>query len=225
MIEVQEYLKTNRFLKEREKSLLDLNTALENIKSADLKTRKLGEKRLSSNSRRELGWNCLPIREWFLNDTNKSEIKEVIKNEKDEKLLSGLLLTVCFFYERFIIHQMWKSIFDKKIESEYINWLKEITEFHIANESSIVKTEVAYILAILKDNKSWDIYNELLIKKNSISNKLYFACYRYAEYSITKKQIENFILNLDIIELKTKNAIIKRNVIEIKETLENINPK
>ena len=71
---VEEYIKIERYLKLKAKTFSELDEALRNLHSHDPKIRKKGEKRLSSNARRELGWNCLPVKEWFLNENNKAKI-------------------------------------------------------------------------------------------------------------------------------------------------------
>ena len=77
---VKEYLRTESFIKSRESIISELNLALSQISSVDLELRKKGEKVLSYNSRRELGWKCLPVREWFLDDDNKDKLFDLIEH-------------------------------------------------------------------------------------------------------------------------------------------------
>ncbi len=217
MLDIEEFVKTDRYIKTKKKFLLDLDTALQNIKSDDSKIRKLGEKRLSSNARRELGWNCLPIREWFLDKKNQIEIYNAIQIETDDKLIAGYLLTLSFFYERYIIHPMWEEIFIKEVQLEYQEWLKTIIKIHIHNKSTLVKKEVATLLAIVGDNRAWDIFNELLLKKNSLSGWVYSTLSVYAINSIVEEQINILIKTFDIIIKKTTNATVKRDAIGAKE--------
>ncbi|MGB0931133.1 MAG: hypothetical protein ACPGVB_10175 [Chitinophagales bacterium] len=216
-MKVEEYLKTNHYLKSKEIILNDLNTALSNLKSDDPKIRKKGEKRLSSNARRELGWNCITVREWFLDDSNKTKIYKVIQDEKADKLLAGYLLTLSFFYERYIDHDMWDEIYEKQVEVTYKKWIKSITDLYSDYKSSLVKKEIAYLLAIIGDNKAWDIFNELIKRKNSISGWVFFACSRYAEKSINQKQLKELIITFDSIIKKTNNPKVKREVNKAKD--------
>lgn len=112
---VDEYFESTRFLKFKESILTELNNALVNLGSDDPKVRKKGEKTLSSNSRRELGWNCLPIRDWFLDANNQEALFGVIKHESEDKLLAGYLSTLVFFYERYVTHSMWEEIHDASV--------------------------------------------------------------------------------------------------------------
>lgn len=213
----EEYLKTSHYLKSKETILNDLDAALNNLNSNDPKIRKKGEKRLSSNARRELGWNCITVREWFLEDANKTKIYKAIQAEKEDKLLAGYLLTLSFFYERYINHNMWAEIYEKQIEVDYKNWIKSITDLYFSHKSPLVKKEIAYLLAIIEDNRAWNIFNELIKRKNSISGWVSFACNRYAKKSITHKQLKALNTTFDSILQKTKNPKIKRDIKEAKE--------
>lgn len=217
MIDLVEFVKTDRYIKTKKKFLLDLDTALQNIKSDDSKIRKLGEKKLSSYARRELGWNCLPVREWFLDKETQVEIYHVIRIETEDKLIAGYLLTLSFFYDRYIIHPMWDKIFKKEVELEYHEWLKTIIQLHFNKKSSLIKKEVATLLAIVCDNRSWDIFNELLLKKMSLSGWVNSSLRSYAANSITERQINTLMTTFDVIIKKTTNSSVKREAKEAKE--------
>lgn len=216
-MKLEEYIKTNHYLKSKETILNDLDSALSNINSDDPKIRKKGEKRLSSNARRGLGWNCITIREWFLDNSNKTKIYKAIQNEKEDKLLAGYLLTLSFFYERYIYHDMWSEIYEKRVEGKYKKWLQSITNLLNEHKSTLVKKEIAYHLAIIGDNKAWDIFNELVKRKNSISGWIFFACDRYAEKSISQKQLTELIITFDSIIEKTNNPKVKREINKAKD--------
>ena len=84
---------------------------------------------------------------------------------------------------------MWDQIFKKEEELEYQKWLKTIIPLHLNKKSSLVRKEVATLLAIVNDNRSWDMFHELLLKKMSISSWVNTSLRRYAANSISERQI------------------------------------
>ena len=99
----------------------------------------------------------------------------------------------------------------------------QIAALHIDNRSSLVKKEVALLLAVADDGRAWDIFIEVLSKKNSISNWVLMACSRYARTSITHKQLEDFNAVFDSILAKSKNQKVRSEITSAKEICRRIN--
>ncbi|MHC6203980.1 hypothetical protein ACYULU_12400 [Breznakiellaceae bacterium SP9] len=186
----------------------ELNTALTNIQTANVALRLAGAKRLSFYSRRELGWNCLCVREWFLNEKNKAVLTSVVFNEDDERVLDNLLSTMNFFYSRYITHSMWKSLYDYAVDSECKEWLRTIAEKFINHGAFSAVKQAAFILAEIGDSRAWDIFGNLLKKRASISAWVCLACGLYAKNSMTAKQRDALIQTFETIIAKSKNKSV-----------------
>ncbi len=207
---LEEYMQTKRYPKIEQDTHTELNNALENLSSENILSRKRGAKRLSWNSRKELGWNCYPVRLWFLNQHNKERLYRCIKSETDIKLQRDLLHTLLFFYERYMSHRFWDDIGPATERKAYQSELLSFLEGFIENQSSDIRAETAYILAMLEDNRAWDILNEVVQKKAGEIGWTVHICETYAGKSMSRLQSEKMIETLRAISKKTKNQSVKK---------------
>jgi hypothetical protein len=205
---LEEYMQTERYRKIECDTRSELDNALENLHSTDVSLRKQGAKRLSWNSRKELGWNCYPVRVWFLDRSNKEELFRCIESEPDVKIQSDLLRTLHFSYERYMLFWMWKKVVTETELQSYSSDLILLAEKFIENKSPDIRLEVAYILAMLEDGRAWDIYDDLLQKRASVAYWVRFAGEQYAEKSINRVQIEKLTATLGVISESTKNSSV-----------------
>jgi len=219
---IKEYVQSERYAKNTSKMIADVNAAMDNIKTTDAATRLKGAKRLSYHSRRELGYECLAIREWFCDDNTRIELSEICCGESDCKVLRDLLSTVKFIYSRYMIHFMWRDFFTleriKEDESKYMKWVFPIAE-NCLRLSADVEVEIAGIFAICRDSRAWDIYNEILPKKSALCSWARADIRDYAQYSITETQKNNLIQTLDKIRGKVKNPSTQREAEKIVKNL------
>ncbi|MCL2023094.1 MAG: hypothetical protein FWG82_01845 [Oscillospiraceae bacterium] len=215
-----EYLQSERYAKQKKKTLYDIATAMENLKSADAATRLKGAKRLSYHSRRELGWNCLPVREWFFDEKSRTELSALCRDEADDKVLRYLLSTLKFIYDRYVVHFTWKELYAAEDETRYKKWVLSIVEEKFCT-SVDVKVEVAGILSLCGDNRSWNTWNEVLAKKSAHCSWAQSIFAHHKNVSITDEQQSALIQTLEKINGKVKNPSVLKKAKKLKEIIEN----
>jgi hypothetical protein len=206
---LEEYMQTKGYPKIERETRAELDNALRNLQSDDVALRKQGAKRLSWNSRKELGWNCYPVRIWFLDPGNKEELFRLTGIEPDIKTQSDLLLTLGFFYNRYMIHPFWKEVVTEPELQSYNARLLSFAEGFIENPSPEIRYGVACILAMLEDGRAWDIYHELIQKRANMTAGLRLDGH-YAVKSMSSSQSKKLIATLGEIAAKTKNKSVKR---------------
>jgi len=215
------FFQTERYAKNKSNIIADLDSAMVSLKSMEVAARLKGAKRLSYHSRRPLGWSCLPVREWFWDDSIRVELSEICRDESDEKVLSYLLSALRFLYDRYLTHPLWEELYSKKEELAYVRWVLPIAEE--CNQASVlIKMEVAGIFATCSDNRAWDIYNEILPKKSAYRVQTELDFMRYAKNSITYKQRIDLLQTIEKFIMKLKNPEAGYYAKQIKKILESI---
>ena len=203
----EKLLWSSRYKKKETEIFEDLDTAFLNLKSSDLAVRKKSAKRLSWNSRRELFYS---VRVWFLQDGIMDELFDKIIDETDEKTKADLVRTLYFFYSSYIITSLFDWDKDEQIINEaYIKMLLNFAHSLIDKASLDVLFEIANILLFLKDNAGWDIYAEVLVKRNNQVAIEWFAN-NYSCYgdTITLAQKNKLIDVMSTIIQKSKTSIV-----------------
>ena len=169
--DISEYLQSEKYEKRKSKFQTELNAALVNIRNTDEAMRLKGAKRLSYNSRRELGVCSLGIREWFWNEDIRNELTSICLEECDAKVLYYLLSALKFLYSRYLSHHMWddfEGLRTKEDELIYIQWVLHIVE-KCQPLSLDVKVEMAGIFAICRDKRAWDVYSQSTLETSKFS--------------------------------------------------------
>ena len=199
-----DYFQSKPYEKNKVKTIADLDAAMNNLKSVEAETRLKGAKRLSYHSRKELGGNCLPVREWFWKENVRTELSLICLNESHEKVLQHLFITLTFIYERYLVHPFWEAWHTKEDESAYTSWVLSVAEKSQQN-SVEVKLRIARVFAFCGDSRAWDIYIEILPKKSANCDWALKDCKRYAKNSITENQRIVLIHVLEKITEKGRN--------------------
>jgi len=213
--DIKKYLQSELYTRFKHESLTELNTALNNLKSADVVMRLTGAKRLSYFSRMELGTGSLCIREWFLSKNTRTELSNICTIEVNDKVLQHFLIALYYIYDRYIVYtmcEMWLPdgffmLEDvKEDELSYIQWILPIVEAcHRPTVAIFVKEVLARIFAMCRDNRAWDIYIEILPKKSAYCDWGQSICNKYAKHSITESQKVILLQILDRILSKREN--------------------
>jgi hypothetical protein len=88
------------------------------------------------------------VRVWFLGKRNKEELFRLIEAEPDAKIQSDLLLTLHFFYQRYMTHLFWKTVVTEAELQSYKSELLSFAGKFIESKSPAVRSEAAYILTM-----------------------------------------------------------------------------
>lgn len=144
-----------------------LDEALLFSKSADPKEKKAGERILREASCEELGKESPLIRQWFIQNTD--ELMELIKNEQDKRLLWGYIYMLQSFCQRYIRSAKFLHNAEEFLHSPRTKYFEkraiELVETMVGHKNSIISQAVGSFLWVYGDNRAWDIFLKVLVKK------------------------------------------------------------
>lgn len=83
-------------------------------------------------------------------------------------------------------------------KSELLSFLENFT----TSSSLDIRSETAYLLAMLYDTRSWDIFNLILQKRTSEVTLIKRTCSNYAKITLSQNQSKHLIETLDRLSTK-----------------------
>jgi hypothetical protein len=207
-MELEEYKNTARYGKMRERDFYELGGLLQDLHAGNVASQKKALSRLSHHARKELGWNCFPVREWLTE--NILALLSEANAQQDAKLLTELLRVLGFFYERYVTHPVWVKLRRDVFDTNFTGGLRVIAEKYRDHSSSLIREQVANIMAQLGDGRAWDIYNELLQKRASVVGWLGINLSKQGQATLSKEQANALLTTLNAVTRKTKNPSVRR---------------
>ncbi|MHA4990440.1 hypothetical protein [Cetobacterium somerae] len=181
---------------------------------------------MSQASRLEIGTkNTRTVRDWFISHTD--DIFSMISNEKNCQLLWGYIYMLQNFCERYIGMASHIINSDDFINDPRTRYFEEQSFLYVqsmlSTEDMHVLQAVGSFLWVYHDNRTWDIFTQVLKKKRDkltlahITSDLGY-CYRI----ITKKETVYDFLGK---ELASAQLISKEQIINLREIFQILEAK
>lgn len=149
-----------------------LDVALDELQSANVEQRKKSAKFISMASRSELfGKTCdtLNVQTWFLSSDNREKLIRILHQETEEKLLWEYLYILLMVCERYIDHSCYAKDFAKEpLCVEFKQRAYVIATQYAHHSSTIVRQMAGSIMGYMADNKVWDIFCNVMLKKRDL---------------------------------------------------------
>lgn len=210
MSKADEIRQDKRYPRWEEKAHKKLIPALDSLYSDDEAVQKKAIKVLLSQATQELGWLCLPVREWFTDPRNRQRCFNRLSVNMSSKMLSDLLRCFHFVCERMIDHNMWGDMILSDADRHYKLELHKLALQYMDHASTDVRADAAYILAMAGDMAAWDMYVKILHKKASYCGWMRMAYARYGRQSVTETQKQQLGDAAACVLDKSRNPSVRR---------------